>query len=358
MDTTRIDIAYRPLRIAWAILSSDRDAFRTAVRYNFAFWGGCYNPVVMVDRSDQAKKIVGLYRADVIIPIGATDQVREFPKLFPHLSNPLFPESLFFTGRGAGCKARILDIQNLIDHHRKDIGWKDIRDGGVRTFSWEPADPLSDIFLMQKGQYPSLDDTGIDYNGQFFQATFAMNIALAQGVSIPLEWLNNPSLRNINTLGLERHYAIRPGWDGAGFYIGDAEEMDDLVCFWNLRAADINLLFVDAKYINRYDAVIPRYIEFNSGAAVSHSGEVSPIEVWSRKEVGELSKEIFGGMRCRMRQLCDWHAWRGNTIRPPMMCFGSSSALGVVSQSPKGKPKIVFGLNEKPFSSDIWFHSQ
>jgi hypothetical protein len=32
METARVDICYRPLRVAWAIHSSDKDGFRRAVR--------------------------------------------------------------------------------------------------------------------------------------------------------------------------------------------------------------------------------------------------------------------------------------------------------------------------------------
>ena len=32
METARVDICYRPLRVAWAIHSADTDGFRQAVR--------------------------------------------------------------------------------------------------------------------------------------------------------------------------------------------------------------------------------------------------------------------------------------------------------------------------------------
>ena len=40
MESVRVDICYRPLRIGWAIRAGDMDAFRAAARLSFALWGG------------------------------------------------------------------------------------------------------------------------------------------------------------------------------------------------------------------------------------------------------------------------------------------------------------------------------
>jgi hypothetical protein len=57
---------------------------------------------------------------------------------------------------------------------------------------------------------------------------------------------------------LQPHFSIRatPGWDGPGFYSGDAGNLDDLVTCWNLRAAHIPVLFVDPNHMDRYADVI------------------------------------------------------------------------------------------------------
>ena len=50
MDTLRVNICYRPLRVGWAIKSHDFDAFRKAVKYSHALWGGQFNPIIFVDK--------------------------------------------------------------------------------------------------------------------------------------------------------------------------------------------------------------------------------------------------------------------------------------------------------------------
>jgi hypothetical protein len=88
MDTARVDICYRPLRIAWAVHSDDKENFRQVVRLNHALWGGRFNPIVLADHTDEAKDIVELFRAEIVVGIGQSTEVREFPNQFPYLINP------------------------------------------------------------------------------------------------------------------------------------------------------------------------------------------------------------------------------------------------------------------------------
>src|SRR5215211_6549531 len=95
MDTIRVDICYRPIRIAWAIFVGDIDAFRQAVRLSHTLWGGRFNPIVIVDHEEEAGRLIDLFRVDLILPIGNSEEVKEFPKRFPHLIKLSFHDELF-----------------------------------------------------------------------------------------------------------------------------------------------------------------------------------------------------------------------------------------------------------------------
>lgn len=62
MDTVRVNICYRPLRICWAINAGDRGAFRSAVSLSNTMWGGRYNPIVIADRAEEAANIAEVFR--------------------------------------------------------------------------------------------------------------------------------------------------------------------------------------------------------------------------------------------------------------------------------------------------------
>ena len=76
METARVDICYRPLRVAWTIHSTDKDGFRQAVRLSHTLWGGRFNPIVMADRPEEAHQLIELYRADVIVEVSEAEKRR------------------------------------------------------------------------------------------------------------------------------------------------------------------------------------------------------------------------------------------------------------------------------------------
>jgi hypothetical protein len=67
MDTVRVDLVYRPLRVCWVIAPGDVDAFRNVVRLNFTLWGGRFSPIVIVDGTEQPDQLVEAFRADIIL---------------------------------------------------------------------------------------------------------------------------------------------------------------------------------------------------------------------------------------------------------------------------------------------------
>src|SRR5437016_6425981 len=109
METLRVDICYRPLRIAWAIPAGDMNAFRTAAQLSFALWGGRFNPIIVADDKQLSKNLVNLFRADLIIPIGDSDAIKSLLHHFEYLIIPLIPPEIF-VGAGPHRRSQVLDI--------------------------------------------------------------------------------------------------------------------------------------------------------------------------------------------------------------------------------------------------------
>jgi hypothetical protein len=164
----------------------------------------------------------------------------------------------------------------------------------------------------------------------------------------------HPSVAYLARHGLKRHYSFRSGWDYPGFYLGDASNLDDLVTFWNLPACDTALWFVDAQHVARYQAIIPSWkksvqdtLSFRKDKFPEH------VAIWGRREtLGDAGNAA--ALRTPFGEgphtICgvDEYSWNGLNVRPPMMHFSEVAALGVlVTES--GKPKLSFGLSDKPF---------
>lgn len=356
VDTLRVDICYRPLRIVYAIHSDDIDAFRQAVRLSHTLWGGRFNPVVVVDREDEARRLIDLFRVDFIWPIGDSAEVKAFPKKFPYLIKPFFHDTLFVGGEKERKHAQLLDVQNALVYLRDRPEWKAIKDAGVRAYTWQVDDPLSNIFLIQFGDYPCIEATGINYRAAFIQAADATENPIDPAAPVPADVIEYPSIAYLSRYGLERHYSVQSGWNSPGFFVGDASNLDDLICYWNLRAADVALWFIDPQQIERFRELIPAW-DKAMRQLVAHRHEWDRnVAVWSRRENIEEARGLFPEIQLMACHISE-HLWNGRNLLPPMMHFDQISVLGVLGKE-QDRPKVSFSLNEKPFCGDIWFHSQ
>jgi hypothetical protein len=251
MDTVRVNICYRPLRICWAICAGDHAAFRKAIGLSHTMWGGRFNPIAIANRPEEADRIAEVFRADMIVPVGANDALDAFKTRFAHLISPFFPDGLFLGTKEQGFHAHLLDVQNALVELDGSPSLKSIKEGGFRLYNWDDADPLSDVFLMQFGRYPDVGETGLDYRTMVKSFTEATDQHRAQDAPIPHDIFDHPSVAYLARHGLRRHYGIRSNWDYEGFFLGDATNVDDLVSCWNLRAADTSLVFVDKNHLAR-----------------------------------------------------------------------------------------------------------
>ncbi|MDM0079230.1 hypothetical protein QTI17_01365 [Variovorax sp. J31P179] len=361
MDTTRVNVAYRPLRICWAIKEGDLISFREAVQTNHTLWGGRFNPIVVVDREAEARAIVEAFRADIVEPIGAREEVRAFAASFPHLVSPFFHHGVF-VGQGQDARSQALDVQNAIVASRDTPEWKRLQESQPRIYRWAPEDPLADIFLMQLGRYPD-KDAGIDYESMFKEAAGASEVTIASDLELPADQLEFPSIAYLSRLRIRRHHSVQSHWDYPGFYLGEASNLDDLVAFWNLRAADLAVLFVDRAQVGRYAAQIQAWKKHVAERLSRRKDRaVREFAIWWRRTYpgGQADaaalREPFGNEPCRICGV-DEYLWNGSNLRPPMMHLGEVASLGVLVTE-GGKAKVSFGLNERPYSSDPWFHTQ
>lgn len=361
MDTIRVNVAYRPLRICWAIEDGDFDAFREAVKNNHALWGGRFNPIVIVDRESQARAIVEAFRADLVLPIGARAHAREFAAKFKHLISPFF-HGRIFVGEGEDARAQLLDVQNAMVSARDTPEWKQTKERKPRVYKWEPTDPLHDVFLMQLGAYPSKEVIHIDYESMFKEALDASEVVVNANAPLPADLLDYPSIAYVSRHELRRHHSVQSYWDYPGFYLGEATNLDDLVAYWNLRAADLGVLFVDRRQLGRYMEAIPVWKK-HVARMLSHRRRQRQqhYAVWSLERPGDADdlaalRAPFGDEPSTICGVHE-HLWNGLNLRPPLMHFGETATLGVVVTEGQ-KPKISFGLSDRPYSADSWFHTQ
>lgn len=352
MDTIRVDVCYRPLRIGWAIRAGDIEAFRQVVRLSHALWGGRFNPIVILDREEEADRLVDLFRVDMILPVGDSDVVKTFPKRYPHLLTPFMTKSVIVDDKKDRAFANVLDVDNALLHLRDRPEWQVVKDKGFRVYNWQANDPLADIFLLQFGAYPLADEIGIDYRDMLVKATEATEYSVDPAQPLPVDILDHPSISFLSKWGLKRHYGIQARNDFPGFFVGDATNLDDLICHWNLRATGNLLMFIDPNHLPRYANIIPAWEE-HAREMVSYRRSVG---VWSRNEDMDEVRKPFGDLSLLGHTVTE-HTWNGLNVCAPMMHFDKVSTLGVIGRE-SGDIKVSFPLSDKPFCGDTWFHTQ
>src|SRR5438876_5879080 len=120
----------------------------------------------IIDSEEDAKRLVDLYRVDLIWPIGETGGVKDFSKKFPYLRQDFLHNSLFVYGRSGQNRAQVLDINNAMVHFSDRPEWQALKARGVRLYSWEPNDVLADVLLVHFGGFPKTEVTGLDYRSK------------------------------------------------------------------------------------------------------------------------------------------------------------------------------------------------
>jgi hypothetical protein len=320
LETVRVDICYRPLRIGWAIKAGDLDAFRTAARISFSLWGGRFNPIIVIDQEDRAQNLIDNFRVDVILPIGNSDDVKSFPKKFPHIIKPFHHEHVFVGDGEGGARCEVLDIYNGLVYLQERPEWRAAKEGELRIYKWAADDPLADFFLMQFGQYPSTDEVPIDYRRYLQNASGAKEVAIESGSKFPSDFFDHPSISYVSRINVDRHHDIRGGWETPGFFYGDVSNFEDLICFWNLRAADISLLFLDVRHLERYGETVGAWANFMQELVSRRRHEFDRlVAVWVREEsldkdtqkaMAEVTKP-FGG---QVTEVCRFAGSEGETL--------------------------------------------
>jgi hypothetical protein len=356
MNTIRVDICYRPLRVGWAVEAGDIEAFKQAVRFSHALWGGRFNPILVVDDNAAKNRAVDLFRIDLVIPVGNSETVREFPSRFPHLITPFFGHSPFVNDQRDGAFSQILDVHNALVYLQDTPDWNHTKEKGFLIHNWSSDDPLANVFEIELGRYPDVDEVGIDYLELFSAATEAKDFQIDVDEPISEEVLNHPSIPYLSRHHLSPYYRGHRSRSSPGFFVGDAANFDDLVRYWNLRACDIQLLFIDHDHQERFSQRTPEWRSLILNSLSERPEGMDSLAIWTSDQNIEEARKLF----------CDtqftWHQMPSDAgdeldVLPPVMHFSEVSALGVVGNK-YGDPGVSFPLSEKPFCGETWFHTQ
>jgi len=355
MDMLNLYITYRPLRIGWCVRSNNIDDLRKAIFLSNILWGGRFNPVVPVDNEALALQLVNVFRIDALYPIRDDPEINDFVGKLQYRQWPIIHRSIV-VGDSRYLQhppfVTVLDIYHaLVGLHEEYV--KDLTQPKLSAclYSWEETDPLNDVFLATFGAYPPITDVPIDYSGMMKKALAAQEVTITRDSAVPPETLQKMYPSKITEYLLKKSAHSGWPWGCPGLYMGDSHDYEDLVAYWNLRAASIDLLFYDPSQKARLDPLKNAWLGRLTEWISKSSGRRFPenrIAIWSKDRNSLIPSDILS--QNRMRCTADEHIWNALNITPQIVHFKEHSVLASVTDD--YPPRAIFQLPEKPFLDD------
>jgi len=348
MSSVSVYLNYRPIRIGWCIRNEDFEGFRSTARLNYACWGGVFNPFIPVDDVEFGKVLVETFRPDVLFAVGEDAQVTAFIESFPHLK-----PSIGKTSVTDGEEITHLDISHPLMMLHQGSGFSSYTDFPLIP-KWTNTDPLSDVFLVTLGEYPSNQVLSVDYASRV--------MAEKNGTEYRIENLAHPLDPKVfihpTPASLSGAY-IDPmvsRLERPGVFIGRAGSFQDLIAFWNLRAANLKLIFYDYEYSARLGSWLKHQEAAFQKVPGRFQGDVG-FPIYSRS--ADVLRGDFPGFSAIPRLLHHQSgpAWTRQNLRPPQMTIGNSTCLGNVFTRASA-PTLSVELKDKPYSDNPIFTFQ
>ena len=284
------------------------------MRLTYTLWGGRYNPIIPVNNREMANQLVDVFRVDALYPAADDPQLHEFIKAFPYLPWPQFYKELFIQGM-RGKLATFLDVyhpvRRIFEEHIEEKAEPLVN---ATLFEWDPTDPLCDVLLAHFGSYPSKEEIGKDYANFVERNLRGRRIQLRPVDPIPGDSHIYLTPSAISAYGLQWDRA--PVSDGSGVYVGRANEFADVLNFWNLRAANTEIIFYDPTHEVRVRSLKDSYLDLLHKRPEDPTGQENLVAVWSKADavvdVAQFGPKV---VRCTVTDA----TWNRLNLKPPLI---------------------------------------
>lgn len=353
MATTGLTIAYRPIRLGFLVRNGNLDDLVAAAGLNTMLAGGIYNPVLPVgSKNDLAKDLIRLFNVDVLHAITTDTDLDAYLSQYPSLISPnlLSRQILSQTLRGKGNQLTYLDSIHLIESlwesefkHKPEDYKSDFA-----LITWSPEDRFRYLFSLKFGFFPDGYNLLDDFQNSFLRGLRAKEIHIQADSPI------DPAISEVyDQLGLTAVdlQGYKGSFKGEGVYIGDESNFDDLVNFWNLRAAGLFIEFLPVNDSARVESLVNAHI---AELDKMLDPRIPEGEDWityyyqslTKDKVQEVIKTITTKKRKVLYQ-CGWPTWNGLNIKATKYYYNHDHKTATVEKS-YDRYKVTINLEDTP----------
>ena len=370
MATTSFSIRYRPVRIGFLVEDGRIDDLVMVAGLNTLLWGGIYNPVIPIScaRLQFAEQLLDLFSVDVLYTVSENEAVVAFKESHSSLRDPIYGDHSFYQD----WHTRVyLNSYNIVNYYwERELKHKpDSGQSNCFLLRWDDGDPLRSVFALQYGFFPTEYDPRGDFERAFIEILRSKEVSLARDALLDPEFATK-----ISPLALTRSELIgqRHLLRGDGVYLGDENDFEDLLAFWNLRAAGRNLLFLPRRNLDRFQQLAAAHLQELDGRPNSRLTIEDHLSLHHRSATDEEVAGIREGLPTQkplVNRRFEDIVWNGPNVKPVNFHFRWEKAPASVDRIHGGYevniqlPEMRFlteaerGLHEKQLVVEVSPHS-
>jgi hypothetical protein len=343
----QIWLDYRPVRIGWVLDGRSLEQLATAAYWNSCLWGGCFNPLLPSDDTELSNYLIPTFGVDVLIAVAPSETTKAFVAQYPNLQmdlrrHPLFNDRRceFADIRHAVSRAALQTTRNVLPSVLQPL--------------WSQDDPLAVLLSVLFGRYPELNVVGINYLRGIRTFLEMEDKPIVRDGELPAAVATSITPINLTSFSLSwRRDFDSDFWLSPGIIFGEATDFDDLILFWNLRAAGAKVWFFDpTEPSNRLGSSLEAFL-----AALREvpQGGSNHLNLWCRSMerlpqwMSELDLSGFALARCPANA----QDWNGHNIRPgrPKFSFWHRDVVPSYAENDEGAV-VSFAIPDQPFDPD------
>src|SRR6266850_3910053 len=356
MATLQLKVRYRPLKIGFLVPLGDVAGLVTAARINTLLWGGIRNPILPIGGDERfTEQLLKLFNVDVLFPVTQNTDITAFTNKYPflatigHVAENIFFEDWYTKKQNIA----VLDVLHLIDYY-----WAtqlrhqpaDFR-SQFSLVEWAEDDPCASCLAIWIGSYPTDRNLEQDFPRAFEKGLKAQMFRIERTQPTPAALGET-----VSVLGLTEQRLDSTGWltYEAGLYLGGSTDFEDLLSFWNLRAAGIALEYLPLDHLSRFSQCAQTWLSRLDSLPSRFRNDIGSVGFYSKPSTLQQVRELTKQFTLAKRQMFVTHSptlWNGLNLIPSRTHFGSGNVLADVDR-PHGRYVVSFSLPDKPINDE------
>lgn len=348
MNTTRVYIKKRPVKIGFLIEEGNIDDLVEIAGVNTLLWGGIYNPIIPINGNNErlSKYLIKTFDVDTISSEKNNKKINDFIKNRDYFKIGFESDSVFLDQSKTIFK--YTDIRHLIYYIWDNIlKNKSNNKSDYYIANWDKADPLNKLFSIDFGYLDNKILSNIKEIYLGYLRAKEININCGEVLCENLEMSFNPII--LTGKGLQKTYRYKPY--NLSFYVGNENSFDDLLNYWNIRACGCNIMFLPKNHLERYKNIILKRIKRLDEPITELSGIYKEIDIYYRNGKKDEIKKLLESFDIKQELIyikCDNEMWDGSNLKPVKYYFSKEETLGIIEKE-YNNLNINIHLNEKLF---------